>query len=62
MLLIPLLIASIETDQDREWMANIYISHYRLMMQIAMKYAETKADADDIVSQSCVSLMPDRSI
>ncbi len=57
MIMIPLVIASIETDPDREWMTSVYFRHFRLMKQIASHYADSSADAEDIVSQSCVSLI-----
>ncbi len=57
MLLIPFVIAGIESDADRKRMQDIYIKHYKMMFSIAMRYTRQKAEADDIVSESCVSLI-----
>lgn len=56
-MMIPFVIAAIESDGDRELMTAIYLRHRALMLKTAWQYTREKAEVDDIVSESCVALI-----
>lgn len=55
--MIPLSIMLIESDADRAYMTALYQKHYPLMFVMAMRYVNQLSDAEDIVSNSCESLI-----
>lgn len=57
MLVFPVVIASIQDDDDRLFMETLYTTHHAMMYRIALKYAPSQTDADDIVSDACLSLI-----
>ena len=57
MTLVPFFFLIIEDADDRVFMENLYINHRKRMYQIALQYVRSNSDADDIVSESFVSLI-----
>ena len=57
MLIIPVSILAIESDSDRAYMTMIYKQHRALMFKTAWKYVHERPDVEDIVSESCTSLI-----
>lgn len=55
--MIPFVILTIESEDDRAFMTLIYQRHRALMLKTAWEYTREKADVEDIVSDSCVSLI-----
>lgn len=56
-MMIPIVILAIESDSDREYMTSLYKDHHALMLKTAWNYTRNKADVEDIVSDSCASLI-----
>lgn len=56
-MMIPIVILAIESDSDREYMTLLYQNHQALMLKTAWQYTKNKADVEDIVSDSCASLI-----
>ena len=56
-MMLPIFILNIENDDDREFMASVYRDNYKLMQLIAMKFMGNTMDADDVVSDTCMSLI-----
>ena len=57
MMMLPMVITDMESDADRNLMADIYQRHRALMYKIARKYMNQESDEDDVVSDSCVALI-----
>lgn len=57
MLFMPIAIQTIADTDDREYMEQVYRQHYRLMYAIAWRYSSDLNAVEDIVSDSCVSLI-----
>lgn len=57
MLMMPICIQSISSEDDRHYMEWLYTKHYRLMYATVWKYTSIPQEADDIVSDSVVALM-----
>lgn len=55
--MIPFVILTIESEDDRAFMTLIYQRHRALMLKTAWEYTREKADVEDIVSDSCVALI-----
>ena len=55
--MIPFVILTIESDSDRAFMTVLYQRHRALMLKTAWEFTREKADVEDIVSDSCVSLI-----
>lgn len=55
--MIPFVILTIESEDDRAYMTLLYQRHRALMFKIAWEYTHEKADVEDIVSNSCVALI-----
>lgn len=55
--MIPFVILTIESEDDRDYMTLVYQRHQALMLKIAWEYTREKADVEDIVSDSCVALI-----
>ena len=48
---------TIESDDDRAFMSDVYVKHRALMVKIARNYTSETADIDEIISESCVALI-----
>lgn len=57
MLIIPNAILAIESDEDRAYMTAVYEQYSALMLKIAWSFTSVRADVEDIVSDSCTSLI-----
>ena len=57
MIIIPPVILAIESDVDRAFMTDVYIQYRALMLKTAWVYTTSKADVEDIVSDSCAALI-----
>ena len=57
MILIPVVILSLESDSDREFMSELFIKNSGLMYKVAWNSTNVPSDVDDIVSGSCVALI-----
>lgn len=57
MFMLPMVIQAIENDDDRAWMTALYNRECRVMFRTAQAYSNQKADAEDVVSESCVHLI-----
>ena len=62
MLIMPLVIQTIENDDDRHFMEQLYTDYSRLMYSTAWKYAVSGVEVEDVVSDSCVALIPKVSL
>lgn len=47
---------NIANDADRAYMSSLYAEYQELMLRIAKKYTPIRADAEDVVSESCLAL------
>lgn len=47
---------TIGNEEDRAFMAALYTEHKQLMLCVARKYTNNHADAEDVVSESCIAL------
>ena len=47
---------TIGNEEDRAFMAALYRKHQHFMLRIARKYTNNHADAEDVVSESCIAL------
>lgn len=56
-LMMPICIQSITSEDDRAFMEWLYTKYYRLMYGTVWKYTDDPQEADDIVSDSIVALM-----
>ena len=57
MMMIPIAIAAIESEDDRAFMTDIYLRNQALMLKTAWQYTREPAEVEDIVSDSCVRLI-----
>lgn len=57
MILLPIVIMTMPAGDDRDYMEQIYRSCKRLMYSTAWKYSRDKTTVDDVVSDSCISLI-----
>lgn len=57
MFMIPMVIMAIESDTDRAYMTDVYMNHRSLMLKVAWRYTNAPSEVEDIVSESCVSLI-----
>ena len=57
MLIIPSVILAITSDEDREYMENLYREHCDLMLSVARTYCDDPNEIEDIVSDSCIKLI-----
>ena len=55
--MIPFVILTIESEDDRAYMTLLYQRHRSLMFKAAWTYTQDHANAEDIVSDSCVALI-----
>ena len=56
-MIIPFVIAAIETEDDRAFMEDVYLRHRALMLKTAWSFTHEPAEVEDIVSDSCVLLI-----
>ena len=57
MIMIPAVIMAIESDDDRIFMTEVYKTHHVLMFKTAWAFTRVQSEVEDIVSDSCVSLI-----
>ncbi len=57
LMMLPMVIQLIDNDDDRAWMTSLYEKECRVMFRTARAYTNQQADAEDIVSESCVHLI-----
>lgn len=57
MFLYPIAILMITDDSDRDFMKALYIKHQMSMFRMARALTDTEQDAEDVVSEACVSLI-----
>jgi len=57
MLFMPLCLLAIESEDDRQFIQELYLQFNRLMYREAFRVVQTLEDADDAVSAACVSLI-----
>lgn len=57
MMFFPIVILSMPLGDERDFMEQLYTQHYRLMFSTAWKYCKKKELVEDIISDSCMSLM-----
>lgn len=57
MLMLPMVIMTMEDEDNREYMTRLYRDYQALMLKTAWEYSQDSATVEDIVSDSCVSLI-----
>jgi len=57
MLMLPMVIMTMEDGDNREYMTRLYRDYQALMLKTAWEYSQDSATVEDIVSDSCVSLI-----
>ena len=57
MFILPIVIATMPDGNDRDFMEQLYRQHHRLMLATAWRYTNELTNVEDIVSDSCLSLM-----
>jgi RNA polymerase sigma-70 factor (ECF subfamily) len=57
MLLIPIVISSIQDDDDRDFFTQLYIKNHAVMHRVALRCAQSSFEADDIVSDALIALI-----
>ena len=55
--MIPMIIMAIEDEDDRSFMANLYVDYQRLMYKVIISYTTNKWDADDIFQSTLPKLI-----
>ena len=55
--MIPMIIMAIEDEDDRSFMANLYVDYQRLMYKVVTSYTTNKWDADDIFQSTLPKLI-----
>ena len=55
--MIPMIIMAIEDEDDRSFMANLYVDYQRLMYKVIVSYTTNKWDADDIFQSTLPKLI-----
>ncbi len=55
--MIPMIIMAIEDEDDRSFMANLYVDYQRLMYKVITSYTTNKWDADDIFQSTLPKLI-----
>lgn len=56
-MLFPTMILAIMDDSDRELMKALYIKYHLIMFRMARALTDSQQDADDVVSDACISLI-----
>ena len=57
MLMLPMVIMTMEDEDNREYMTRLYRDYQALMLKTAWEYSQDSATVEDIVSDSCVALI-----
>lgn len=57
MLIFPIVILAITDETDREFMKELYIQYHMTMFRMARALTDSSHDAEDAVSDACVSLI-----
>ena len=57
MLMLPMVIMTMEDEDNRGYMTRLYRDYQALMLKTAWEYSQDSATVEDIVSDSCVSLI-----
>ncbi len=57
MLIIPIVISSIQDDDDRDFFTQLYTEQHTVMHRTAMRYVQSSFEADDIVSDAVIALI-----
>ncbi len=57
MMFFPLAILMISDESDREFMKALYIKYRMSMFRMARALTDSEQDAEDVVSEACVSLI-----
>lgn len=55
-MLLPAVLLAIGDEEERSFMASLYITHHRLMRFTARRYLQQDADVEDVVSDALVAL------
>ena len=55
--MIPMIIMAIEDEDDRSFMANLYVDYQRLMYKVITSYTTDPWDADDIFQSTLPKLI-----
>lgn len=58
----PIVILAITDDSDRDFMKALYIEYHMTMFRMARALTDSKYDAEDVVSDACVSLIKKISV
>ena len=58
----PIVILAIMDDSDREFMKALYIEYQLTMFRMARALTDSSHDAEDVVSDACVSLIKKTSV
>lgn len=61
-MLFPIVILAITDDSDREFMKALYVKYHLTMFRMARALTDSKYDAEDVVSDACVSLIQKVSV
>lgn len=56
MLILPNSILSIEDDNEKAFMEQLYIAYYNVMYRVAFSILRHHQDAEDVVSNTCIAL------
>lgn len=51
------LIESIESDEDRDFMENLYVKYHQMMIYTARRYCPDPHDVEDAISIACIALI-----
>ena len=57
MLMLPMVIMTMEDEDNREYMTWLYRDYQALMLKTAWEYSQDSGTVEDIVSDSCVALI-----
>lgn len=57
MILMPMVILTIDDDNDRAYMTRLYREYRALMLKTAWEYSKDNETVEDIVSESCIALI-----
>lgn len=55
--LVPMVFLMISDDSDREFMEQLYTKYHKMMMRMAQSLCHSTEDAEDVVSESLISLI-----
>lgn len=56
-MMIPMMILTIENEDDREFMAQLFLDHVVLMKSIAHEIVQNKSDTDDLIQNALLALI-----